>query len=188
VKRIVTTLVIVGALLVGACGSDGAAPATTRADESSTTEAPATSAAPATSEPAETPLDAASELGASISVIYLAAYDDVIVLLSDRPDPADALVELAELKEQYVQELVALGHEREALDSSLRAQVDSVILSTVSGLDSGTLAEYQAALDHYVADREVYDLILSFNIIGQYANFDLLREQEPEEAARLGVE
>ena len=30
-------------------------------------------------------------------------------------------------------------------------------------------------------------LIADFNIIGQYANFDLLREQEPEEAARLGV-
>jgi hypothetical protein len=33
----------------------------------------------------------------------------------------------------------------------------------------------------------VANLIASFNIIGQYANFDLLWEQTPEEAERLGI-
>jgi len=28
---------------------------------------------------------------------------------------------------------------------------------------------------------------MSFKIIGQYANFDLLKKQEPKEAARLGI-
>jgi len=29
---------------------------------------------------------------------------------------------------------------------------------------------------------------MSFNIITQYANFDLLKKQEPEEAKRLGIQ
>ena len=54
----------------------------------------------------------------------------------------------------------------------------------------GTLADFQAVADHYFdsTDAELYSLITSFNIIGQYANFDLLRQQEPDEAARLGVD
>ena len=31
------------------------------------------------------------------------------------------------------------------------------------------------------------NLIAAFNIIGQYANFDLLRRQAPDEAERLGL-
>jgi hypothetical protein len=199
VKRIVTVLVAVIALVLGACGDDDAGPATTPAAETSdaqaastsaaptTAAAPSPSVAPTTSEPAGSPLDAALSLGEEISEIYLAGYGDVVALLSDRPEAAVALTELAALKERYIQELVALGHEREALDANGRAHVDATILSAVMDLDDDTLAEYQAVADHYFGESEVYDLILSFNIIGQYANFDLLREQEPEEAARLGV-
>ena len=62
------------------------------------------------------------------------------------------------------------------------------MLRAVSAVPSETFEAYQEALDFYFDDPEVRELISDFNVIGQYANFDLLREQEPEEAARLGVD
>ncbi len=127
------------------------------------------------------------ELGDSIAVLYLAVYDDVITAVEDRPDPAKATTRLTALKDQYIEQLVELGRQREALDPSSRATVDARISSALMGLPTETLAEYQAAIDDYAGDAELDTLIRSFNIIGQYANFELLREQEPDEATRLGI-
>ena len=54
-------------------------------------------------------------------------------------------------------------------------------------LPATTFEAYQQTLTDYRDDPDLSDLIASFNIIGQYANFDLLRDQEPDEAARLGI-
>ena len=40
---------------------------------------------------------------------------------------------------------------------------------------------------YFSKDQEFHKLLTSFNIIGQYASFDLLKKQEPKEAARLGI-
>lgn len=122
-----------------------------------------------------------------IGAIYLAAYDDVIAALTDRPESTEATEQLTTLKDGYIEQLVELGQQREALDASGRATVDATIMSAVMSLPGETLTEYPAAIDHYVVDTELDKLIRSFNVIGQYANFDLLREQEPDEATRLGI-
>ena len=129
-----------------------------------------------------------NEMGAEIGVIYLAVYGDVIAALADRPESAEATERMTTLKDGYIERFVALGQQREALDASGRATVDAAITSALMSLPGETLAEYQAAIDDYAADAELGELIRSFNIIGQYANFDLLREQEPDEAARLGID
>lgn len=118
----------------------------------------------------------------------MAVYADVVTTLADRPDVATAAAELAALKESYVQQLVELGREREALDTSQRAVIDLIVLNALNRLPEETLSAYQEAFEFYFDDPEVRDLISDFNIIGQYADFELLREQEPEEAARLGVD
>ena len=128
------------------------------------------------------------QLGDEISTLYLAAYDDVVDTLADRPPAAEALERLDALKERYIEQLVELGHYREGMAEPDRANVDGIVRRSLGGLSDDTLAEYQAALDHYASDTELRELIVSFNIIGQYASFDLLREQEPDEAARLGVD
>ena len=51
---------------------------------------------------------------------------------------------------------------------------------------TATYDAYQQAYADYSGDLEVANLIASFNILGQYANFDLLREQAPDEAT-LGI-
>jgi hypothetical protein len=168
--------VVLAAAAIGlaACGG-GAGPTTS---EGSTTTAASTTGAPV-----EDPAD----LGDRIGDLYLAAYDDVVALLSARPEAAAAAADLAALKEGYVQQLVALGYEREALDASGRTTVDAAITAALSSLPATTYEAYQEAYAYYSGHPELANLIASFNVLGQYANFDLLREQSPDEAARLGV-
>jgi hypothetical protein len=180
VRRTATVLLALGVAVLSACGgSDGAAttaPSPTGAT-STTVAAPTTAA---TLSPAE--------LGDQIGDLYVAAIDDVAALLADRPDPAVAATDLADLKEQYIEQMVAFGYQREALDTAGRAVVDARITAALNGVPSATYDAYQAAYAYYGEDLDVANLIAAFNIIGQYANFDLLRQQEPEEAARLGLD
>lgn len=167
------TLVAAGSMILTACGGGGAA---------TTTAAEPTTASTSTSAPA-----GPAALGNQIGDLYLAAYDDLIALLADRPAPVDAAEPLALLKEQYVQQMVALGRQREALDAAGRAEVDARITAALGSLPTATYDAYQQAYADYSGDLEVANLIASFNILGQYANFDLLREQAPDEATRLGI-
>jgi len=177
-RRAAAVLLAAGIIGLAACGGDAAAPSTTGA---ATTTAPPTTVT--TAAPTVTP----AELGDQIGDLYLAAYDDLIVLLSGRPDAAAAATDLAALKEQYVQDFVALGRAREALGAADRASVDARITATLDRLPTATYEAYQQAYTDYSSDPEVAQLIAAFNIIGQYANFDLLRQQAPDEAERLGV-
>jgi hypothetical protein len=165
---------VIAAIWVAACGGDSGTE-TTQADAPPETT---------TSAPART----ADDIGDDIATLYLAVYDDVVATLEDRPDAATAAADLAALKEQYVQQLVELGWEREALDETDRASVDLAVRLAVGGVPDETFGAYQEAMDFYFDEAEVRELISDFNIIGQYAAFELLREQEPEEAARLGVD
>jgi len=160
-------------MILTACGGGGGG---------TTTAAEPTTASPSTSAPA-----VPAALGDQIGDLYLAAYDDLIALLADRPAPRDAAEPLALLKEQYVQQMVALGRQRETLDAAGRAEVDARITAALGSLPTATYDAYQQAYADYSGDLEVANLIASFNILGQYANFDLLREQAPDEAARLGI-
>lgn len=183
-KQGAAALLAAGIIALAACGGGATAPSTTA--EAPPTTAPTTTTPPATTPTTTTPDPA--ELGDQISDLYLASYDDLIALLADRPDAETAAAELATLKEQYVQALVALGHRREALDAAGRAAVDARIAAALNRLPTATYDAYQEAYTYYSPDFEVANLISSFNIIGQYANFDLLRQQAPDEAARLGIE
>ena len=185
--------ILVGASVVAAsCGGDDDV-----ADDgaAATTDAPATPTPAGTSSPLETTIAASSEmspqeLGDEIGTLYLAVYDDVIATLEDRPEPAEATARLTELEATYIEQFVELGRQREMLDESGRATVDTAISTAIMSLPEETLAEYQAAIDDYADPDapELSELIRSFNIIGQYASFDLLREQDPDEAARLGID
>lgn len=169
------------ALVAAGCGGseEGNAAASSAADlGSSTTVLASSESTAAQMEPAE--------LGGRIGEMYLRAIEDLVGLLRDRPSGPAALTNLEELKEGYVQDLVALGRLREALSPAERDAVDAAIRATSGAISQDLFTEYQEIqADYFPVDAQLAELVSSFNIITQYANFDLLAEQEPEEAARL---
>ncbi|MBN1620520.1 hypothetical protein JW890_07335 [candidate division WOR-3 bacterium] len=143
-----------------------------------------------TAETIETVQMTPKELGEKIGTVYVKALEDVTELIKDRPEIAEVRPAVEELKEANIRVLVELGSLREAMDQTEKGAVDMAILSKIGALSESDWYEtYTAALKDYLGeDREFYELLSSFNIIGQYANFDLLKQQEPDEAKRLGIE
>ena len=129
------------------------------------------------------------ELGDKIGAVYLEAMKEAAKLVEGKPAPADVKAKVAAVKEKYVQQLVELGKQREPLSAQDKASVDSAI--TLAIMKSGSEPWYkgynEAMQSYFTKDQEFHKLLMSFNIIGQYASFDLLKKQEPKEAERLGI-
>lgn len=167
-------------LWLTACGG-GSAPATA---------APASpGAAQPTSAPAAPKALTPKELGDKIGAVYVGSLQAVTKLLENKPDVATALPQVTELKEQTIQQLVELGKQREALSTAGRASVDNAISSALMTIANETWYKTYTDLSQYYFDKEqdLQKALASFNIIGQYANFDLLKTQAPAEAQRLGI-
>jgi membrane-bound lytic murein transglycosylase len=145
-----------------------------------------TSASASTTVGTQTTPDA---LGQQIGALYVQALSEVTDLLRDKPAAAQVSASVRQLKETYARQLVELGRAREALDASGRAGVDAAIRAKVDAIAGEPwYAAYGEVTQHYLTqDADLHALVASFNVIGQYANFDLLRQQEPDEATRLGV-
>jgi hypothetical protein len=114
---------------------------------------------------------------------------DLADVLKEKPavDEVQPIVET--LKEACVTKLVEFGKLREAFDASGKAQVDAEIRIKMKSLyNQPVWTAYNDIQQHYFKNKEFHKIILSFNIITQYANFDLLKKQDPEEATRLGIQ
>ncbi len=160
---------LVAAVLVGCGGSD---------DEA------------ATATPTGAPRLGAAEIGQQAGDFYVRALSEVTELLKSKPDVSQVRTRVQELKESYVRKLVELGRAREALDAAGKSTVDAAIRTKVDSLARETwYPTYNEVQQYYFSkDQEFQRLVLSFNVIGQYANFELLKKQEPQEAKRLGLD
>ena len=165
-----------------ACGGASAPVPAPAAPASSSTAQP--TAAPATPQ-AMTPKD----LGDKIGEVYVGSLEAVTNLLENKPDAATALPQVKDLQEQTIQQLVELGHQREALSAADRARVNNAITSALSAIAGESWYATYTELSQYYFDKnqDLQKALASFNIIGQYANFDLLKQQAPAEAQRLGI-
>lgn len=129
------------------------------------------------------------ELGQKIADLYAKAMTELTDTLKDKPVADDVRPQIEAMKEDYITKLVEFGRKREALDASGKAKVDSQIRMKLSSLYSDPMfTTFNEIQQHYFKNREFHKIVMSFNIITQYANFDLLKKQEPEEAARLGIQ
>jgi len=170
VASLLALMLLAGAVLVVGCSSSestGAAAGPTLAAEDTSTE----------------------ELATAVVDIYGDAMQELVALLGDRPDAAAALPDVQTLREDRIQKLVALGHQRETLSESDQAQVDSLVWSKLGEFAEETWYEdFNSLWRHYSEiDLELANLIASFNTLTQYSDFELLRTQSPDEAERLGV-
>lgn len=130
-----------------------------------------------------------TELGQAIADLYEKTMREVTELLQDKPAVADVQSELEAMKEECIQKMVALGKLREALDESARSTVDLQLRMKARSINKEPFySTYNDIQMHYFQEKDFHKTVLSFNIITQYATFELLKKQEPEEAQRLGIQ
>lgn len=133
-------------------------------------------------------METAENLGKKIGSSWVETLKQIVAIMADKPAAADAKAMLTDMKNWTIELMVGLGKEREALSAADRATTDRVLSSRMAGVSPDLFKEYQAGQAFYKDDKELFNLIADFNIITQYANFDLLKKQLPAEAKRLGIQ
>ena len=128
------------------------------------------------------------ELGKAIADNYLEALKKVNELTKDRPDPKDLTPKVEALKEETIKEMVALGQKVAALDEAGKKKAEAKMAMAFSATPMDVFKPFSEGQQFYLQkDPNLGKLIKDFNIITQYAFFDLLKKQDPKEAERLGV-
>jgi hypothetical protein len=164
-------LLIITAISLSSCGGGSPSPE----NESSDNEVKAKEMTP-------------DEMGSAVSEIYVKAIADLTRLLQQNASAGEAVQEIETLKEKYVQELIAYGKMRESLEESERSKMDLAIRLGLNDVYRDQVyTNYTESINQYLDNTGLYNLLSSFNILTQYANFELLKQQEPEEAERLGI-
>ncbi len=174
---LISALFLALVVVTAACRSKEAGP---------TGSAPAS--APVAAQPAAAEAGAAENLGNKIGSSYIETLKQVVAMLQDKPAASDARAMLADMKAWTIELMIGLGKEREALPAGERAAVDRVLSNRIASVPADLFKDYQEGQANFRDDKELFDLIADFNIITQYANFDLLKKQLPEEAKRLGIQ
>lgn len=123
-------------------------------------------------------------------------YDDFVAmnaelreLLRGSPTAAQLKPKVAELKNRYIDKFVSSGRVRAKMSAADAAKVDAEfrrLLFAPPTIDNAALVETGNRLN--ATDPDLAQQLTSLNILTQYAFFELLKKQEPAEAARLGIE
>ena len=116
---------------------------------------------------------------------YMECMGEMQTILEGFPEPEVVKPQLEELRDEYIDVFVEIGYRVDAHDSTTIDEIGRDFWNRLLGLDSEWMGE---ASSHYSSvDYPTAELIGEINIITQYVFFDLLREQTPEEAERLGI-
>lgn len=134
------------------------------------------------------------QLSAQVAATWDEAIQKLLPLLQGTPPAATARPQVADLKEQYVQKLAALGHQIRALPASDQQSIydrTMDLLTARSGTD--WFLSYKDLYDRYAtqdgqASQDLAVVVAGFNTLTQYAFFDVLMANDPDEATRLGVQ
>jgi hypothetical protein len=180
---LMTGLMIVTLTLTACGGSSAPAPAQPAPSNSGSTPVEPTSV------PEQPKAQTPQELGNEIGQVYVGALEDVTKLVASKPPAADVKAKVADLKEKVIQQLVELGQKRDGMSEADRQTVTNRISMALSSIGSAAwYTQFSEAVSYYnKEDSDLSALLASFNIIGQYAQFELLKQQEPKEAERLGI-
>ena len=142
---------------------------------------------PESAEPATDP----QQLGTAIGLLYCQAIVSLAALIERHSDdPAQLSRNAEQLRQDTIPLLVSRGHERQALPDAARAAVDAATTAQVQRVDARAFATMQQAPVKLYKGKEMMafmNLTASFNVITQYAAFELLRKKNPGEADRLSL-
>jgi hypothetical protein len=130
-----------------------------------------------------------AELGKKIAADHQAMMKELDGILEGKPAPDALRPKIADLKKKYIQLHVASGKQRESLTPEDRQKCDGALRSALFSMDRETLKTLQAAVSEVrKQDNDLANELSSFNTLTQYAAYELLKKQLPEEAKRLGIQ
>jgi|WetSurMetagenome_2_1015567.scaffolds.fasta_scaffold192664_2 hypothetical protein len=128
------------------------------------------------------------ELGKAIVDNYYDSLKKLTGLMKDQPEPADLTPKVDALKEETIKKMVELGQKVAKLDEAGKKKVDAKVSMGLSNTPMDVFKAFSEGQQFYAKkDAKLGKTIKDFNIITQYALFDLLKKQEPKEAERLGI-
>ena len=128
------------------------------------------------------------ELGKAIADNYLEALKRANELMKDKPEPKDLTPKVEALKEETIKKMVAFGQKVAALDEAGKKKAEAKVAMAFSATPMDVFKPFSEGQQFYTKkDPNLGKLIKDFDIITQYAFFDLLKKQDPKEAKRLGI-
>lgn len=96
---------------------------------------------------------------------------------------------IAAMKEDYIIQFVELGAVREGMTEEQKQAANRALTSRFYDLDQDIFNSVNDAIILYRdLDNSLANEISQMNILTQYADYELLKQQEPQEAARLGIQ
>ncbi len=177
--RIVLILVVGATLMLSfGCGSDDV---TKDASEGTKTEAAA--AVPTTATVASP-----EDLGQTIYKDFVALHKELTAMLAGSPAAADLKPKVADLKNRYIERFVGYGRLRAKMTDADAAKVESETRRLLFASPTVNVDALSQAVQRFnPTDPALARELTSLNIITQYAFFELLKKQDPDEARRLGI-
>lgn len=115
---------------------------------------------------------------------------ELLGIINEDLPPEELAPKIDALKSKYIDIFVDIGYQREALSDDDVAKFNSAALSELYDGSPGERLAIVNDLLQELNDAGEYDLaneITSLNILTQYAQFELLWKQEPDEAERLAL-
>ncbi len=124
-----------------------------------------------------------------IGVVYEDGFVKLAEITKGNPEASKIKDAVKKLKEETILKMVEIGKKRELLTDLEKKEINSKLWKSMRKL--GSSAHYKsmmAAHKFYMKkDMGVANDIAAFNIITQYASFELIKKQNPVEAKRLGI-
>lgn len=123
------------------------------------------------------------------AAIYQQALADTIEAMSGDPQPADDVVieKVTVIRDENAAKLVEIGKLREKMGEDWGTKFDMALTRAFMQEDFRDLQQEYAELQSNYGRSDAGAITASINILTQYANFELLRKQAPEEAEKYGV-
>jgi hypothetical protein len=137
---------------------------------------------------------AAVQLAKQVGATWSEAIQELVPLLRGTPPMTSIQPAVTALKEEYVQKMVALGKQIIALspdDQQVVYDRAADILSSTA--DTDWFKSYTSLYNAYAAltdeaSQNFAILLSTFDTLTQYAFFNILKTDNPDEATRLGIQ
>lgn len=129
------------------------------------------------------------EAGEEIADLYYGAHVQANETLKDHPPVETAKALMRKLKEDFIQKLVPLGRRRESMTAAEKKALEDAFDEAAMLRRWDQLnASFWEVRDFYEnKDKQLYELIRSFEYLDKYSRFEDLKNDEPGEARRLGI-